>query len=753
MEPEVTVTNENESPVENLSMNFVISNVVSSQLHPSEFAIDPSGWDQSELDQSEIDPAESDPTEYEMASSQIQYTSPNEEVPSTMEPLDLVISNVTSSELDAFDMAYFESQSTFADDDEETTQKPSMEFFTSEYYSSETEETSVDKEQAPAEDSSMNLAILDMGCSSEWQPSESTIESASFDLTSLGNQNILADAAEMQEDQLSMQQGVSTEDLPGLASSEFDMAASRSISTELVTPPLSQSTSSDDTQSLLTLNNYCVYEVFDYLSLDDLCMLTKVCDKLRLLAKDQFERKYPFKWIHWAKDVADKPERAALEELTFSPDEYNYLLLRGVQRCDVFGALQRLFKIFVENVADYKRWFENIRFAEDERLMPTENYVMHFYQNIKSVIIETGRQKDAFQFLYSMRTEQDNSGFAQIQFKSTVFKKPLSQQASNILKEVPTIGFWQCIIKKTFYDYVLKHCESMKNLIVHRLTEYNDTQWMLQTYPMLEHFQLSSKYKSSYEKLPQFLQLNPTIKSLTWYFDGYYIDEIVVTIRAIVRHGVALEELFLSFNNTKCEKVNMVDICDELEALCERKTFKRIELDFGLYSQQPFLNTEKLMSLSKLSGLHYMPSKVCFNSLQNVKILHLHRGYDSGDIARLAHLENLEELIWDDYYCKCDVADYVTPFVRSSAKLKKIIVNTKNVSDEQGQILMWNFWREKSASQTTIYFRKEVLKTLKKLLFVGIHAGEDMVKVKLVVMVEDVLNVNNPFIKFSCEEI
>lgn len=80
----------------------------------------------------------------------------------------------------------------------------------------------------------------------------------------------------------------------------------------------------------------------------------------------------------------------------------------------------------------------------------------------------------------------------------------------------------------------------------------------------------------------------------------------------------------------------------------------------------------------------------------------------------------------DDIY---DVGEYITPIILKSAELKRIIFNVGNgkeqVVDHGSDILKWNEIRQtdcsSSCSRLIIYFRKEIFKKLKELIFIELE--------------------------------
>lgn len=537
-----------------------------------------------------------------------------------------------------------------------------------------------------------------------------------------------------------------------------------------------------ETTELLSLNDDCLFTIFDFLSLSDFCAISKTCKRLQSLAKDQFGRKYSCKWMLWRKyKYAERklhPQRYRQlhsnnpvipeEMLKFTIEEINNLLKGGITNHHIETAEKLLFKLFVTDVTEFDLWKKSFA-VKNEYVLPAADHLMCFYQNIKNVCVHNDISLDAaIDFLCS-----NSSEYNQIQFKRVFIegKESLSTQAVNLLEKVTTIGFWKnsCKHSLNFYEYFLQYCRGLKNLIFHSFAGIEQCNWMPQKYPWLEHVQLRMnprikmvRYKESFpEKFRQFLQLN-SIKSLTFFFEHFCSnnDEFIGILKIIVEYGTALKELFLSFElvGFTIEKhVTVEAICCELKSLCDRPGFERLEIDLGKDVQCNIKSIEKLSALEKVTGLHnvdvFRPVESII-SFGNLKVLQLEYDPKNGDkIHRLAQLRHLELLVWLDGLGEpFDVAIGITPFVRYSQNIKTINVNIFDVTDDKEDIVKWNGARKKGASKLTLFFSKNVFSKLKKLLFVGIDGG-DLVAAKAANIIKDVQNLENPFVNLSWEEI
>lgn len=457
----------------------------------------------------------------------------------------------------------------------------------------------------------------------------------------------------------------------------------------------------------LSLNDDCYREIVQYLPLQDLCSASQVCQRLQDVAAEHFEREYKAKWIH----------------------------------------------------------LKNVR--NEVRIFPKENYTKCFPNSISNVIVETADQNNNIdlELFCSLRTN-----YKQVQFKSLTIVEPFADdRIDEILGKVETIGFWECKISNKLHDIVLQHCKSMKNLVMYQNKNARGRRgkdnWMQQTYPSLEQLQCFFCDKSMNEKLPEFLQRNPSVKSLTWHFYKSY-DEFNMQqmLQAIIKNGAALEELFLSF----IQYHDLAMICNELKQLCDRKTFKRLEMNFFGENGQVMLyrNVDKLKLLTKLSGVHLrvFPNFTrlfpTIASLDTLKTLHIQSiwNYRSPLSIDWPHdrLSNLQELYVNHLstFHVFDVNEYIVPFVRHYPQLKKIVFQRMEFKDDGSVIPLLCDYRKKlvNPEKLTIHLEKNEFNKLNHLIEL-LHADDGLVTIKRIVILPDVMNVNNPLFLYSHEEV
>lgn len=402
----------------------------------------------------------------------------------------------------------------------------------------------------------------------------------------------------------------------------------------------------EQNENFLSLNEDCWFEIFDLLTLKDLCIITKVCSQLKVLAKKYFRHKNQSKQFYVLVDLND------CEEKTFVQPKEDY---------------DECFRSSISNVL-----LSIVSKFEETYQYPSLQILSRFSSRLK---FKCEHVQFKWLHLHAQRRFDDIE--------------------RNALSNLSTIIFWNCTFDRKLAE-LLRQCHQLKNLIIY-MDEYGrfvDEASILSTkeyindlfirkYRMLERFQcyFGNGMFSSNEKWARFLRINPTIKCLTCYFND---EDTKGKLEAIVQHCTSLEEIFLSFRGN----VNMQVICAQLLALGKRNNLNRIELNF--YSKQhtnvSIEHVEELKSLNQLSGLHFsfIPKSVLntVTALGNLKTLHLTSDKEHltvFDMKLLAsNLVNLEVFFWELCACsKCilyDFVDRVEPFVRLSFKLQKMYI-------------------------------------------------------------------------------
>lgn len=464
--------------------------------------------------------------------------------------------------------------------------------------------------------------------------------------------------------------------------------------------------------------------------------MRKTCKRLRELAGVWFERKYGSKWLHLRKNISGK--------VAISPK------------------------------FEYEKCFE---------------------KRIKNIIFEGEIDYKTIQTTESLQLPSAYLKYKQIQLKTIDFGQKFGDDSKEVLENLVTIGLWNCPTVVDVHANFLKYCKNMKNLIVVYEEGYfcksasdhtrrcfsseNSSElqpdgpgWISQSYSTLEQLQFSGNvYVSSRlsKELKEFLRKNPNIRSLAWQFygDQHYTKYSILplqNIKEIVEYCTGLEELYLS----SIDYIGLVNICEELQILCERSNFKRLEIKLisTEYLNPIVENTDALGKLKKLMGIHLWANHFSMQSrfpnitsLQNLESLQIQGRYflwkdEIDNVAR--SLPNLKELFLTDVggIDGMDIVQYVTPFVVNSRDLGKIMIHVNDLFDELNQIPMFSEWRKnlKDAIKLTIHLDERNCGSLTDSIKL-LNAKNGLVVVKVVRTITEGFDVENPFRPFLCEAV
>lgn len=386
---------------------------------------------------------------------------------------------------------------------------------------------------------------------------------------------------------------------------------------------------------ILDLNDDCLFEVFEFLSLRDLNHLSKVCHRMQATTGAYFARKHSHRWARYT---------------TSAENSGNKLVNLTTQ-------------------AAFQRFHQNLNLLADTYIYGDNHDKCHCR-------------------ILKLICAQDSSEYKKIQFTGYSFcNDKCDNRSLNLLRKASTFCFWNCQTDETFPQKMLTKPQELKILLFyldHEVkfdTNKNRWDWMSSMeFNSLEHFQFHcfsyDNAMEAYRHLRKFLQLNRNIKSLTWHFCSYEKE----LLTPIIKHGISLQELFLSFGSW----IDLLHICNELKPLCERKGFKRLEINFCCGSlAYESMDFNGLSLLKNLTGLHFdkvptqFPALVA--SLRDLKILRF-MDEDVDVLSEIAqNMTNVEEVILDSpntsktrWPTTKQFNDCILPFVRTSPKLKTL---------------------------------------------------------------------------------
>lgn len=496
---------------------------------------------------------------------------------------------------------------------------------------------------------------------------------------------------------------------------------------------------------LLTLNDDCLFVIFNQLSLNDLCNVSRVCKRLKSLAETQFEWKYSEKWKQ------------------YEPYE---------------------------------------KYSSLYTAKPSLGYVQCFEENIQNVVLKGSpfhSKQQTFECpikCLEFACSQTNSGYKKIQFNSFAFYNKMDGDLCiNNWKKVETVSFFRCEISEDFWNKMrFSDASCLKNLVFQSghgfQTDGYDiphlrTKWIASiNIPKLEHFQYFCSTRAEFkvvhvQHLSSFLQRHPKLKSFAWEIDGFgFEDSVARQLGPIVKYGTALEQLFLKFQ----DPVDLEDVYSELKPLIERVNFKRLEIehadgDLWVYPQKESKH-KSTFPLTKLIGLHYRGFPMHLSefaaSLTNLKILHFICNEYSYDMTEIAQkLENLEELVFDDAEFDDSLIkrntllreskSKITPFIRYSSKLKKVILCIRTSKNNKRDVWDENTIYDFNKYRMELKVSKHLEDASLEILFGGDYYSEDfinslrisrddfLVKMKKVVVMYPVLNIKSPLFNLTCE--
>lgn len=364
-----------------------------------------------------------------------------------------------------------------------------------------------------------------------------------------------------------------------------------------------------ENEFLSTIVN-CSDDLFDWLSLKELAALNSTCKILQELTSNYVQRKYPMKCMK---------------------------IIDGHDNNDVV----------------YR--------SKDETMQA-------FAKNVRNLVVFPC--STTFQYLYSQHNKQIVSlAFydGRMMEDDMIYMEPLLENAEIIEIQYGSIG-------GEFYDTVLKYCHRMKQLVIkYGFDECEKSgqpnQWVLKTYPTLEHFHWSTS------RLPDDLEIlfqrNPNIRSFS---AGVYTAMNV--LQFLLRTAIAIDELHLEMilELHDYEEKGMTMLQTSLNELYERGQFKELMLEF-IFCRQ--LLDNEWSKLPYLTGAHidfqYQPgASKALSMLTHLKLLVLGINTILSPAKANTLSKNLTDL--EQIYVQIDSVYAIIPFARSAVKLHKFYV-------------------------------------------------------------------------------
>lgn len=402
-----------------------------------------------------------------------------------------------------------------------------------------------------------------------------------------------------------------------------------------------------------TLNDDCIFVIFDWLSSDDLCSIGQTCNRLHKLAADQFHRKYPEKVMN----------------------EFCLRISNG-----------------------------------EITMLPNENYIKCFSKyiyNLKIQLMQRCTETDILCAVEFMR-QKCSSNLVRIRFNCFYLPASFGTSIKDFLKTVEIVEFIHCNGQSNYYDSILKHCPKLKHLTTDGCSHDTDMNGLLlRQNPTLEHFDYGFGNDFCSDKLMIFFQQNTNIKSLAWWLYNEHSSTLWpnACIKCIVSNATNLECLYLSVTNS----FNFLTIC-ELRNLCDRDNFKRLEIQFLGDNATKILIDQgnEFALLKKFSKIHLSAAGLrCALPILNSSLHQINSVYVNSVCRDLTlsdnDLPNVEEL----HFSEIPDDNSLVHIVRHLVKLKNIFIPKNLLFTENYivDILQLNVEREKlsDASPLVIY--------------------------------------------------
>lgn len=375
---------------------------------------------------------------------------------------------------------------------------------------------------------------------------------------------------------------------------------------------------------LWKLNIDCVYELFDYLGLDDIIAIGATC-KCMQHAAGLFIR-----------------EKFAAKRKTFTHGHI------------------------------YMDW--------------TPRWISHFSGYLDSVYIY-GNSCNASRYFSNSRRMENIREIRLTHIDLTDFENDCAAQ--RCLTGVEVIEMDLCTITTEFYANFLQFCPKLKSFSVSRSSYDQDggtiigpnNNWLLRTYPMLEHFELTNLYELRHNELKLFLQQNQNVRSLSMDAKSLLLNQDQMRVA-----DVKLDKLAIDFHphaiNAEIEPAANVQLLyNLLLELQERGFFTELHFYVKFMDHQNCM--QQLYSLSALTMLGGYILTI-EKPLMKVKELDISSGSDILDLDTLPRkLPNLERIHFSEAN-----ADHILPFIKYAPKLKQVkIGHLKDGTHMMGGVL------------------------------------------------------------------
>lgn len=404
-----------------------------------------------------------------------------------------------------------------------------------------------------------------------------------------------------------------------------------------------------DPESLLLLNDDCIYHVLELLPLEDLCKISETCVRLQTLGAYQFHHDYPNHLASSELKIYEKNEKIMMS----TNFDYERCFSQYVQTITVN-------KIDVPMNAKLAKFMQLKCGKNIKKLSLVHCYWDEYFgKDIKDIL--------------------ENVEIIKFDYNSMDLETRPNARNAKIAKNVKMISL----------HTILKHCQRLKHL---QLVPSYSIKFSRKQYPSLETIEFISidnwNSQHIWNGLERFFRSNQNAKRIICRFDrgfGVGMEHMLRWFIDIIESAHHIEELFFEFRGyfILCNlnwpmKNDFLAFWKNLIKLAKRKTFKRLELQFDFN-----VEVRKFIGCTQVQSFSNEPIKtsadIVHEAFRNVNLLqHNHGNIEKKNASKLAkELENLQELYFDSCGNDFKFEWNIIPFVRYAKKLKKIVVRAE----------------------------------------------------------------------------
>lgn len=368
----------------------------------------------------------------------------------------------------------------------------------------------------------------------------------------------------------------------------------------------------------------CLFALFEWLPLDDLCAFSRTCKRLQILGQQYFRRKFP------------SEANAEVEVVIGSRGKICVSPNKKYVKC---------FQKFITNISIV--FCEEWESEDDESADEESAGEASADGRIRQMSLVVNFMKRKCNRIHSICVEGD------------IDLVPFCRKVKKILRSAETVVFkdrnQSGVDEATFLTY----CSNMTTLILEDgISTRNANAIFQQKYRKLEHFYYIRSYGAylRIDNLKTFFRHHPNIKTIAWMFHyGDAADDAFKCLQ-MVDYVTNLEHMFLLIDRLFADRFNT--ICNYLNEVCNCHNFQCLEIEFEGEEGASALkaNSNLLANLKQCTKIHV----TCMLLTEMIPVL------QSLTYLRTLVLTNLTfEEDWNDYF---DTDDLV-----------QLVVNTQNI--------------------------------------------------------------------------